>query len=107
MLFSMCRSLAKAAFLLFFFAILMSGRQTGRSHPGALLGSSIVSAADSFNKESDSQLIPAGNEVDVTLDLQFPEPAISMDDLFAYFPMAVSKLVLHPANTRPPEMFRV
>jgi hypothetical protein len=103
----MCRSLALAAFLVFSFAILMSGRRDGRNDPGAFLRPSVVSATDSFNKERDSHLVTAGNKVDITLNLQFPEPAISMDDLFAYFPMTVSKLVLHPANTKPPEMFRV
>jgi hypothetical protein len=103
----MCRSLALAAFLMFFFAILVSGRQDGRNHPNTFHRPSVVSATNSFNQEKHSQLPTASNEVDVSVNLSFPEPAISMDDLFAYFPMTVSKLVLHPANTKPPEMFRV
>jgi hypothetical protein len=103
----MCRSFALAAFLIFLFATLVGGRQAGRNHIGVFHRRSVVSATGSFNKEKHSHLLTAGSDVDITVNLFLPEPAISMDDLFAYFPMTVSKLVLHPANIKPPEMFRL
>lgn len=103
----MCRSLGLAAFLIFVLAILLSGRQDRPNYRGAFIKPSVVSATDAFNRGKDSHLLIAGYEVNITVNLSLAEPAISMDDLFAYFPMTVSKLVLHPANIKPPEMFKV